>query len=124
MVSIRTRARPLVFGLLFRLFKGTMAGHSGERMVRSFGPSFDRRPRLPDPGWPPTIVPDHRQGEMTFSSCFRAFVQKTAAGHRLPALAGVASLVVVACGGSTQLATGPSQPGEVTHRDIRVSHEA
>ena len=60
----------------------------------------------------------------TFSTDFRVFVPRFAQFRALRAswLAALGSAGLVACGGSINGADGPSQPGEVTHRDIRVSH--
>jgi hypothetical protein len=62
---------------------------------------------------------------LTFSTCFRVFVSRlivpgTVRGTCVAAT--MASAALVGCGGSMNSAEGPSQPGEVTHRDIRVSH--
>src|ERR1041385_4728025 len=61
----------------------------------------------------------------TFSTDFRVFVPCFAQFRALRArwlAAALGSAGLVACGGSINGAEGPSQPGEVTHRDIRVSH--
>jgi hypothetical protein len=59
----------------------------------------------------------------SFSIYFRAFVGRWGAAFAVPLL-GSSMSGLVGCGGSTPTAEVPSKPGEVTHRDIRVSHEA
>jgi len=59
----------------------------------------------------------------SFSTYFRAFVERQVVALAVPVLAFSAS-GLTGCGGSIPQAEGPSKPGEVTHRDIRVSHEA
>jgi hypothetical protein len=58
----------------------------------------------------------------SFSIYFRALVRRQVAAVAVPLLA-VSASGLAGCGGSTPQAEGPSKPGEVTHRDIRVSHE-
>ncbi|HEX4336725.1 MAG TPA: hypothetical protein VH062_12485 [Polyangiaceae bacterium] len=57
----------------------------------------------------------------SFSNCFRVLVNPSMHGG----IGGIALLAAAlsGCAGATPQAEGPSAPGEVTHRDIRVSHQ-